>query len=218
MGRVVKGWGHRVPGQLLDAKVQAAAILDAARAEAEGLRIEAERLVADARLQRAEAQQRGMAEGRDAAAAEVLSTLLAARAEAAAALVAAKPAAVALAARMAAKIVGRAVDASPSLIADIATEALRASRAGVGRIKLRVHPTDRQALVTGRPQLTAQLGAGAVLEIVDDPAVGRYGCIVETGAGRLDARLETQLAVLEKALLGEPKGEGRGQGDDQGRS
>jgi type III secretion protein L len=207
MGRVVKGWGHRVPGQLLDAKAQAAAILDAAQAEAARLR-------ADARLRYAEAQQRGLAEGRDAAAAEVLSTLLAARAEAAAALVAAKPAAVSLAARMAAKIVGRAVDASPSLIADIATEALRASRAGAGRVKLRVHPTDRQALMTARPQLAAQLGAGAALEIVDDPAVGRYGCIVETGAGRLDARLETQVAVLEQALLGQPKG----QGDDRGRS
>jgi flagellar biosynthesis/type III secretory pathway protein FliH len=196
-----------VPGQLLDAKTQAAAILDAAQAEAKRLR-------ADARLQYAEAQQRGLAEGRDAAAAEVLSTLLAARAEAAAALLAAKPAAVSLAARMAAKIVGRAVDASPSLIADIALEALRASRAGAGRVKLRVHPTDRQALMTARPQLAAQLGAGAALEIVDDPAVGRYGCIVETGAGRLDARLETQVAVLEEALLGQPKR----QDDDRGRS
>ncbi|MEA2700345.1 MAG: type secretion protein [Myxococcales bacterium] len=214
MGRVVKGWGHRVPGQLLDAKAQATAILDAAHADAARLRAEAERLGADARLQYTEAQQRGLAEGRDAAAAEVLTMMLAARAEAAAALVAAKPAAVALAARMATKIVGRAVDASPALIADIATEALRASRAGVGRVKLRVHPMDRQALVTARPQLAAQLGAGAALEIVDDQAVGRYGCIVETGAGRLDARLETQVAVLEKALLGEPKG----QGDDQGRS
>ena len=214
MGRVVKGWGHRVPGQLLDAKAQAAAILDAAQAEAERLRADAEQLRADARLLYAEAQQRGLAEGRDAAAAEVLGTLLAARAEAAAALVAARPAVVSLAAGMAAKIVGRAVDTSPSLIADIATEALRASRAGAGRVKLRVHPTDRQALMTSRSQLAAQLGVSAALEIVDDPAVGRYGCIVETGAGRLDARLETQVAVLEKALLGESKG----QGDDKGRS
>jgi flagellar biosynthesis/type III secretory pathway protein FliH len=33
-----------------------------------------------------------------------------------------------------------------------------------------------------------------------DEAVGRYGCVIETPHGRVDARLETQLAALERAL------------------
>jgi len=37
---------------------------------------------------------------------------------------------------------------------------------------------------------------------VADPAIGRHGCVVETVVGRLDARLDTQLDALEKALRG----------------
>jgi hypothetical protein len=37
---------------------------------------------------------------------------------------------------------------------------------------------------------------------VADEAVGRAGCVIETAVGRVDARLETQLAALERALTG----------------
>ncbi len=191
MGRVVKGPGHRVPAELLDARAQAAAIVAAARAQADQIRAEA------------------AAAGRDQAAAEVLNTLLAARAEAARTLIAARPAAAALAARMAARIVGRAVETSPVVMGEIAAQALAGARARGGRIKVRVHPDDRAALAAARPQLLARLAEGAALDLVDDPAVGRHGCVVETSAGRLDARLETQLGVLERAAAGD---EGTGDG------
>jgi flagellar biosynthesis/type III secretory pathway protein FliH len=197
MGRVIKGLGHRVPGVLLDAEAQAAALLATARADADRLRVDAQTAFEQTR-------QRGYADGRDAAATEVLSIVLAARAEQQQALTAASPMAVSLAARMAAKIVGHAVETAPALMAEIAGQALSAGRARAGRVKLRVHPADRAALVAASPTLAARLSAGAALELVDDPTVGRYGCIVETNAGRLDARLETQLALLEKALRGEP--------------
>jgi flagellar biosynthesis/type III secretory pathway protein FliH len=106
---------------------------------------------------------------------------------------------------MAARIVGRAVEVEPAVMAEIAAEALRASAARPGRVKLRVHPADRAALVAARPTLAARLVSGTALDIVDDPTVGRYGCVVDTSAGRLDARLATQLAVLEQALAREPE-------------
>jgi len=37
---------------------------------------------------------------------------------------------------------------------------------------------------------------------VADASVGRNGCVVETPVGRLDARLQTQLDALERALRG----------------
>jgi flagellar biosynthesis/type III secretory pathway protein FliH len=40
------------------------------------------------------------------------------------------------------------------------------------------------------------------VRVVDDPAIGRHGCVVETAVGRLDARLQTQLDALERALRG----------------
>ena len=196
MGRIVRGSGHVVPAEVLDAKQQAAALLDAARAQAERIR-------ADAEAAREEARRQGHADGQDAAAAEALAVLVAARADAAAAMEAAKPAALALASKMAAKIVGRAVDLAPAVLADIAGEALRASRARPGRVVLRVNPADHATLLGAKPELHARLTAGAELELVPDAAVSRHGCIVETAAGRLDARLETQIAVLEKALRGQ---------------
>jgi len=50
----------------------------------------------------------------------------------------------------------------------------------------------RAALEAGAP--------AATLELVADEAVGRHGCVIETPQGRVDARLETQLAALERAL------------------
>lgn len=196
MGRIVRGDGHVVAAAVLDARAQAAAVLAAARDEAE-------RIKEQAAAVREEGRQQGYADGRDAAAAETLAVLMAARAEAAAALEAARPTALALAARMAAKIVGRAVDLAPAVLADIASEALRASRARAGRVILRVNPADHATLIAAKAELHAALIAGAELQVIPDEAVSRYGCIVDTPSGRLDARLETQLAVLEKALRGQ---------------
>jgi len=39
------------------------------------------------------------------------------------------------------------------------------------------------------------------LEITDDQRVGKGGCIIETNAGNIDARIETQLEQVEKALM-----------------
>ena len=50
----------------------------------------------------------------------------------------------------------------------------------------------RAALEAGAP--------AAALVLVSDESVGRHGCVIETPRGRVDARLETQLAALERAL------------------
>jgi flagellar biosynthesis/type III secretory pathway protein FliH len=182
---------------------QASAILAAANARAAALVREGEEL-------RAEARRLGYADGRDAAAAELTRTLAAAAREAAAVRVQAEPAAMRLggrlAAKMAEKIVGHAVEVEPAALTAIAAQALAASRARAGLIKLRVSPDDRAALERddARRALLASFDdcAGVELEIVADPAVSRGGCVVETATVRLDARLETQIAALERAVAG----------------
>jgi flagellar assembly protein FliH/type III secretion protein L len=149
---------------------------------------------------RAEAQRRGLEEGR----AEAAALLVAARAEAERLLAAARPAALAIAAKMAEKIVGRAVALDAGVMAEIAAEALAACRTRAGSsVRLRVHPDDLAAVEGRQAALLARLADGAALEVVGDEAVGRAGCVVETPVGRVDARLETQLAALERALQGE---------------
>jgi flagellar biosynthesis/type III secretory pathway protein FliH len=91
-------------------------------------------------------------------------------------------------------------------MAEIAGAALEACRPGGDWIRLRVHPDDEAPVTARRDALAARAPGAAALDIVADETVGRHGCVVETAVGRVDARLETQLAALERALLEETHG------------
>jgi type III secretion protein L len=192
VGRVVKSFGHVVPRPLLDARAEAAALLLRARTEADLLRAEASAV-------REAARREGLETGRADGVAEAAVALAAAHTEAARLVAAAGPTVIALAAKMAERIVGRAVALAPETMAEIAREALSACRPGAGAIRLRIHPDDLPAVEARRAALEAGAPA-ATLELVADEAVGRHGCVIETPQGRVDARLETQLAALERAL------------------
>lgn len=199
VGRLLKRAGRIVPAPVLGAREQAAAILSAAAARAEAL-------IREGESSRAEARRQGYDEGRDAAAAALTQTLAAAALEAERVRAGTEPAAMRLASRLAAKmterIVGHALELAPELMVDIAERALVSSRARTGVVRLRVHPDDLALLSRDdiRGRLCARLEARGVLQLEPDPAVGRHGCVVETAAVRLDARLETQIAALERAL------------------
>ena len=192
MGRVVKTFGHVVPKPVLDARAEAAALLSRARSEADALR-------ADATAVREAARREGFETGRAEGVAEAAVALAAAEAEAARLVAAAGPTAIALAAKMAERIVGRAVTLAPEIMAEIAAGALASCRPGAGTVRVRIHPDDLPAVEARRAALEAGAPAAA-LELVSDESVGRHGCVIETSQGRVDARLETQLAALERAL------------------
>ena len=194
MGRIVKSFGHVVPKPLLDAREEAAALLARARTEADALR-------AGAGAVREAARQEGFETGRADGVAETAVALAAAHAEAARLVAEAGPTAIALATKMAEKIVGRAVALAPETMAEIAGEALAGCRPGAGTVRVRIHPDDLPPVEARREALEARAPA-ATLELVADETVGRHGCVIETPQGRVDARLETQLAALERALTG----------------
>lgn len=198
MGRVVKSLGRVVPAPVLSAseeaarlRAEAAAVLARATAEAAELRARAERAGHEA----------GFAAGREEGLAQVTALIAGAQAQARRIADEARGSAVVLGRRIAEKVIGRAVTVEPELMAQMAASALAASRARGGTIVVRVHPDDLAAVEAHRPRLAAALPA-ADLRLVTDPAVSPHGCIVDTPAGRLDARLETQLDALERALLG----------------
>jgi flagellar biosynthesis/type III secretory pathway protein FliH len=124
-------------------------------------------------------------------------------------LAAAKDAAWVLARKMAEKIIGRAVEMDASVVGELAGQALAASRARGGAVVLRVHPDDLSAVEQTRAHWLKRLSIAArvpsdvqFVQLVADESVGRYGCVVETPVGRLDARLQTQLDALERAVRG----------------
>lgn len=195
MGRLLKGQGRLVPAAVLSAKDQAARIL----ADAERTRAQAAALMKEAE---ARGYADGVARGREAGLAEALTLMAAARAQNEETLARTKDAAVTLARRMAEKIVGRAVDLSPEVMADIVAQALAAGRARTGAIVLRVHPDEAAAVEQTRPRWSPPGAAELSIRIVADATVARYGCVVETPSGRLDARLEVQLDAFQRALTG----------------
>jgi flagellar biosynthesis/type III secretory pathway protein FliH len=198
MGRLVKRRGRVVPAAVLEARAQARELLAEARRQADAL-------LAEAAATRAAAHE----STRAALEAEFTTLLVAARADAERVRASALPAARGLAVRMAEKILGHALDLNDDVVAGIAARALEAARTRAGVVTLRIHPTDRAAVDAARPSLTQRLAAAVQLRVVDDPTVARGGCVVDTPAGRLDARLETQLAALERAAFGDGEQEAR---------
>ena len=137
---------------------------------------------------------------RESALAEVTELLVSARAATKLERAAAKDVALVLARKMAERIVGRAVELEPSVMGEIVGQALAASQARGGGVVLRVHPEDLAAVDQSRPRWSQRIATAADVRVVADDSVGRHGCVVETVVGRLDARLQTQLDALERAL------------------
>lgn len=193
MRRVAGAGGMRlVPREALGALERARAV----RAEAEA---EAERIVAEARAaaeaMRRDAVAEGLAQGR----AEASAWVVAAQARWHASLTTQQPAVAALACEVAAAVLGRESALGTDVLRDVTTQTLARVR-NARRVVLRVHPSEA---ARAKAECVGWLPAGmvpAVLDVEADAAVGVGGVVVETELGRLDARLETQLAAIARAL------------------
>ena len=167
---------------------------------------EVERMRTQADADRAEARragyESGFAAGRQEGLAGVTELIVRARADAEAVRSGAQNSAVALARRMAEKIVGQAVTLAPSFVADMVAKALAETRARTGTVVVRLHPQDLEAVVRDRSRFAARVANGVDVKLTADPGIERNGCVVDSPLGRLDARLSTQLDALERALAG----------------
>ena len=102
----------------------------------------------------------------------------------------------ALALALAERILHREVAATAGEVEALARGLLDRAR-DKRRAVLRVHPEDYAGLLEARRALLEGLPEDADLRFEADPAIGRGGCLLETPAGILDGRLESQ---LEEAL------------------
>jgi flagellar biosynthesis/type III secretory pathway protein FliH len=193
MGHLIKGLGRVVSADVLNATEEAAQIRARAEAEAVALRATVQDEIEAARAA-------GFAAGREEGLADFRALFLALRARTEADLAASKDTALVLARRMAERIVGRAIDLAPELMNQIVAQTLASSRARSGKIVLRVHPADLENIAAGRPQWASAVAAGIDVRLLADTSVAHGGCVVDTPSGRVDARLQTQLEVLELAL------------------
>jgi flagellar biosynthesis/type III secretory pathway protein FliH len=194
VGAVIKRYGRVVPGEVLDARAAAEAVRRAAHDELVQGR-------ATLAAEREAARREGHAEGRAQGAAEIVAELAGARARAQRELTTSAPAAIALGRKMAEMIIARQIALDPAAMADLVAAALASCRPTAGTVTVRLHPDELGPATARRDALAARVPAAAELRFVADVSVGRHGCIVDMPGGQLDARLETQLAALERALL-----------------
>lgn len=106
-----------------------------------------------------------------------------------------------LAVRVAEKLIGEELRSSPETISTIVREALRSVRRAKSFV-LQVHPADAAILDERVTALRAAAGPFREIEIAANPSLSRGDCIVESDIGIIDARLETQLKNMERALTG----------------
>jgi flagellar assembly protein FliH len=89
-------------------------------------------------------------------------------------------------------------------------EQVLARRREEEKLSLRVCPSDFYLLLGNDKDAPWQAPAG--VELIPDERIELGGCVVETGGGSLDARLETQVQALRQLLL-RTRGERRAAGE-----
>ena len=68
-------------------------------------------------------------------------------------------------------------------------------------LKLRVNPADYELLREHKEEIMSSCDGMRSVEILEDRRVEQGGCLIESDNGSLDARIETQLKEVERALL-----------------
>jgi type III secretion system HrpE/YscL family protein len=146
--------------------------------------------------QRARATEEGRTQGRSELAAE----LIAFTRERERTLRALEAQTIDIAMQVAKRIIGEELALRPELAAQMARPLLARVRRAK-QVTLRVHPDDRAAL---EPLLRHETKGGELpggLRLEADASLSRGGCVVISDVGTLDARIETQLDALARALL-----------------
>jgi len=86
------------------------------------------------------------------------------------------------------QVVQRELSTQPEQIRDVVTQAIAALPAGNRHVRIHLHPEDAHLLAEN-----LDVHDGGSWKIIEDASLTRGGCIVDTGATRIDARLETRL-------------------------
>jgi flagellar biosynthesis/type III secretory pathway protein FliH len=108
-----------------------------------------------------------------------------------------------LALAIAKKIVGKELEFNPEAVVDMAKKHLQSIRQRK-EVYLRVCPADLNVLRDHKRDLVDQLGRAKDIELRSDETLTPGSMIIETDAGTIDARLETQMQVIERVLMGKP--------------
>ncbi len=99
------------------------------------------------------------------------------------------------------KILGEELKTHPDQVISLIKQALMEKARNRQEVLLKVHPADLERVRGSKATLLEVLSHCKDITIREDEGVSEHGVIIETDAGKIDAQLETQLAIFEKVLL-----------------
>lgn len=184
MARVIRA-DNRAPGVI---PAQVASAHERARA-----------IVADAERRADELRARAERQGREVAEAALAKELLRMAEALDRELATLRDGAIEVALQAARRVIGQELTERPELVREIVT-ALLARVRRARSVTVRVHPDDQATLGPELAALRERSGLDGTLRFEVDAGLTRGGCVVHSDVGSLDARIETQLAALERAL------------------
>lgn len=106
---------------------------------------------------------------------------------------------VTLAVAIAERVIRREVTAQPEISLDLLREALQMA-AGMGKLRVHLHPQDRAALASNLAMVVAEMNQLAPTELIADEAITPGGCRVDTDYGSIDQQIESQLNRIREEL------------------
>jgi flagellar assembly protein FliH len=112
----------------------------------------------------------------------------------------AEPFLIELSVAIAGKIVDHELERSPEWVIELIRKTL-ARRREQGVVTLCVAPDQLAFVLAARDELEMAVDSQAELQIVPDPTVTDRGCVIRTSFGSIDARVDTQLEEIKRALL-----------------
>jgi flagellar assembly protein FliH len=116
-----------------------------------------------------------------------------------------------LALAVARKVVGQEVAANPGVVAPLLRDALgRLEQPGA--LTIRLNPDDVERLADLRPQLLKGLAEPGRVRFEADPSLSAGGCIIESEAGDVDARLEQRFRIVEEAFQNQRRADSDAEG------
>jgi flagellar biosynthesis/type III secretory pathway protein FliH len=192
---LIRARSRRIPAVLFDAAEEAQRLR-------EGAALEASAIVAAARDEADAIREAAAARGHDdglARASELCARAATLRDEV---FAAAEAELVELAFGIATRVLATVAERDPGAVLEVARRALEAARQR-SEITLHAHPEDVAALRAAEPQLVEKMDRARRIVVREDPTVGRGGVIVETEAGTVDGRLDSQLAALRRGIEGD---------------
>jgi type III secretion protein L len=182
--------------QIIKAEEEAREILHEARTTAAEIINSAEQSAENIRRQSYE-------KGREESESELAENILAIKEERVSNLANVEQDVLRLSVKLAEKIIGEEIKLDQKTRGEIVLNALRSARQQE-MLTVRVSANDLPLLENMREKIDS-FGRAKYIDFIADQAVKSGGCIIESASGTIDARLETQLKILEKALLAQSR-------------